>query len=310
MTITGDLKVMLDALGARFGDAAVLEAMVLVGLPTERSEYRSGTEASVYYIAERKSAEFLFENDLLEDVTVRTVADEEHGAYPTPDTLIEGLSGTATRTQTRAFFGDPEWSSASADRFKVDGGFVWVGYAEDRIAEISVMRTAPAGVLEAPEAAPTAEPTLDRTTVPPPGGEITTYLAALGLRPDDPALTPVLDLPGPTTDHSEHRQADGNIEFHLAARTSGTEFMFSHERLVAVLIGTQPRPAWDAYPRPDQLIEGLSGTATREEVRARFGRPVWEKESSDRFEVGGNYLQFEYHDGRIQVVVAAVGERA
>ncbi|WP_408896614.1 hypothetical protein ACJ5H2_16970 [Nocardioides sp. R1-1] len=140
-------------------------------------------------------------------------------------------------------------------------------------------------------------------------GEIRTYLDALGMDPNDPALTAVLDLPGPTTDTNEQREADGNVVFHLAARSNGTEFMFSHNQLVAVFIGTQPREAWGVYPRPDQLIDGLSGTATREEVRARFGEPVWHKDDSDRFQVGQDYLQFEYHDDRIQVVVAAIGER-
>lgn len=138
-------------------------------------------------------------------------------------------------------------------------------------------------------------------------GEIRTYLDALGMHPGDERLTAVLDLPGPTTDTNEQRDADGTVVFHLAARPDGTEFMFAGERLVAVFLGTQPREAWGVYPRADELVDGLSGTATRAEVRARLGEPVWEKEASDRFAVDGHYLQFEYDDDRIQVVVAAIG---
>lgn len=140
-------------------------------------------------------------------------------------------------------------------------------------------------------------------------GEIATYLAGLGMHPTDPSLTPILDLPGPTTDTNEHREAGGNIVFHLAARSNGTEFMFSGEQLVAVFLGTQPREAWGVHPRPDALIEGLSGTATRAEAREHLGEPVWESDTDDRFRVGDDYLQLHYDDDRIQIVIAAIGER-
>lgn len=140
-------------------------------------------------------------------------------------------------------------------------------------------------------------------------GEIQAYLGALGMRPDDQRLPAVLDLPGPTTDTNEEREAGGNVVFHLAARSSGTEFMFSGERLVAVFLGTQPREAWGVHPRPDALIDGLSGTATRDEARALLGEPVWQSDVADRFAAGPDYLQLQYADDRIQVVVAAIGER-
>lgn len=140
-------------------------------------------------------------------------------------------------------------------------------------------------------------------------GEVRVYLDALGMHPTDERLTAVLDLPGPTTDTNEEREAGGNVVFHLAARSNGTEFMFSGEQLVTVFLGTQPREAWGVYPRPDALIDGLSGTATRDEVRAKFGEPVWQKDDADRFEVGRDYLQFQYAEDRIQVIVAAIGER-
>lgn len=140
-------------------------------------------------------------------------------------------------------------------------------------------------------------------------GEIAVYLDALGMHPTDARLTPVLDLPGPTTDTNEQREPGGNIVFHLAARSNGTEFMFSGEQLVSVFLGTQPREAWGVYPRPDALIDGLSGTATRAEVRERLGEPVWASPTDDRFRVGDDYLQLHYSADRIQVVIAAIGER-
>lgn len=85
-------------------------------------------------------------------------------------------------------------------------------------------------------------------------GEVRAYLGALGMHPTDPRLTAVLDLPGPTTDTNEHREADGNVVFHLA-------------------------------------------------------EPDWESETDDRFRIDGDWLQLHYDDDRIQVVIAAIGER-
>ncbi len=117
-------------------------------------------------------------------------------------------------------------------------------------------------------------------------GGIETYLTALGMHPTDARLTAVLDLPGPTTDTNEEREAGGNVVLHFAARSSGTEFMFSGEQLVAVFLGTQPREAWGVYPGPDALIDGLSGTATRAEAREHLGEPLWESATDDRLRIG------------------------
>lgn len=141
-------------------------------------------------------------------------------------------------------------------------------------------------------------------------GEIQAYLGALGMPPTDERLTAVLDLPGPTTDTNTEKDAAGNVVFHLAARSSGTEFMFAAEQLVTVFIGVLPREAWGIYPRPDALIDGLPATASRDEVRAMFGEPVWQQDDADRFTVEGDCLQFQYRGDRIEVIVAAIGDRA
>jgi hypothetical protein len=139
-------------------------------------------------------------------------------------------------------------------------------------------------------------------------GEMQLFLDALGARADDERLQPVLDLPGDTTDTAESRGPDGHV-FQLVARRGGTEFLFGAGRLVAVFVGTQPREAWGAYPRADALIDGLSGTASRAEVRARFGDPDWHTDAADRYRAGEDHLQLQYRDDRIEVMVAAIGER-
>ncbi|WP_408896613.1 hypothetical protein ACJ5H2_16965 [Nocardioides sp. R1-1] len=143
MSITGDLGVMIGALGHPFGDPQVLDAMTLVGLPTERSEFTVGPTKRVYYTADQSIADFLFEEDVLQSVIIQVVADDKHGAYPAPDSLIDGLSGTASRDDVLARFGTPVKSTDASDRFSVDDVFVRFGYVDDRVADITVMRTAP-----------------------------------------------------------------------------------------------------------------------------------------------------------------------
>lgn len=140
-------------------------------------------------------------------------------------------------------------------------------------------------------------------------GEIRTYLDALGMHASDERLAAVLDLPGATTDTNTETDAEGNVVFHLAARSGGTEFMFAGERLVTVFIGLLPREAWGVYPRPGALIDGLSSTSTRAEARALLGEPVWHSDAADRFRMDEDYLQLQYRDDRVEVVVAAIGER-
>ena len=53
----------------------------------------------------------------------------------------------------------------------------------------------------------------------------------------------------------------------------------------------------------------LSGTASRAEVRARFGDPDWHTDAADRYRAGEDHLQLQYRDDRIEVMVAAIGER-
>ncbi|WP_425845030.1 hypothetical protein [Agrococcus sp. TSP3-2-1] len=144
MTIAGDLHTMASALGQPVTDERVLRAMTLVGLPVERSEFDVGPSKRTYLTAEQGLGEFLFEDGALDTVFLYTQPAEGRGAHPAADSLIEGLSGTATRAEVLERFGEPEWSNAEADRFEIDGAyFVRFGYADDRVEEVTVMREAP-----------------------------------------------------------------------------------------------------------------------------------------------------------------------
>lgn len=143
MTITGDLRVMADALGHPVADRRVLDAFALVGLPEARSEYLEGGVKTTYYTADEQLAEFIFRDDVLDAVIVHTHARDGHGAYPAPASLIDGLAGDAERDAVLARFGEPVSTRKASDRFAVEGGFVRFGYVEDRVVDISLMRRAP-----------------------------------------------------------------------------------------------------------------------------------------------------------------------
>lgn len=144
MTISGELTTMLGVLGLEQGDGGALDAMALVGMPSETSEFVEGGTTQLYLTARDSGTDFLFEDRRLTTVIIRTQPKAKYGAYPRPDALIDGLSGTASRDDVRDALGAPEWSSPAADRFLVDDRYVHFEYdAAGRIARITVMTEAP-----------------------------------------------------------------------------------------------------------------------------------------------------------------------
>lgn len=140
----GQLRTIADALDHSIPDPEIMDALVVAGLPSTRSDFDLGATKLSYLTSEDASTEFMFEKGVLQTVFIFTQPDDEHGAYPEPDALIEGLSGTATRDEVRAMFGEPEWSVAVADRFHVeDRLFIRFGYRDDRTTKITVMSHIP-----------------------------------------------------------------------------------------------------------------------------------------------------------------------
>ncbi|MBG6238423.1 hypothetical protein IWX78_001395 [Mycetocola sp. CAN_C7] len=139
-------------------------------------------------------------------------------------------------------------------------------------------------------------------------GELTTMMNVLGLQPADDRVLDAIDLVGGLSENSVFEEGDLTV-LYLTARDAGTDFLFENRTLASVIIRTQPQAKYGAYPRPDALIDGLSGAATRAEVVARFGVPEWTSATADRFVVDGRYLHVEF-DGsgrlvRITLMVSA-----
>ena len=144
MTLHGEITTFTDALGSAMTDEPALAAFAAVDLPASRSDYDLGDTHRTYLKAEDKGVEFVFEDGLLRTVFIATVDSPTRAAYPRPDALIDGLSGTASRAEVLARFGEPEWTSDEADRFQWAAAcYARFAYEDGRVVKISVMREVP-----------------------------------------------------------------------------------------------------------------------------------------------------------------------
>jgi hypothetical protein len=138
-------------------------------------------------------------------------------------------------------------------------------------------------------------------------GEITVLLDVLGHRQGDSRILEAIVLVGPKMEVSEY-DFDGEKSTYFVFKEAGTELLFEDDVLTSVMVRTQPDPedeTYGQYPRPDDLVQGLSATATREEVTAFLGSPERSGPSFDRYEVNNRYLHFEFGgNGRVARISA------
>lgn len=144
MTLHGEITMFADALGSSMTDERSLAAFAAVDLPAARSDYDLGDSHRTYLKAEDKGVEFVYEDGRLRTVFISTVGTSARRAYPRPDALIDGLSGTASRPEVLERFGQPEWTSEDADRFQLAPAcYARFAYESGRVVKISVMREVP-----------------------------------------------------------------------------------------------------------------------------------------------------------------------
>lgn len=89
---------------------------------------------------------------------------------------------------------------------------------------------------------------------------------------------------------------------------SAVQLLFEDGALRTVFVATQADGSTAAFARADELIEGLSGTATRAEVRALLGAPEWSSddpsEEADQFAVDDFFQHCIFVDDRIARITA------
>ncbi|MET9224553.1 hypothetical protein [Lentzea sp. NPDC003310] len=138
-------------------------------------------------------------------------------------------------------------------------------------------------------------------------GEIAVLLDVLGHRQGDSRILEAVVLVGPAMEVSEY-DFDGEKSTYFVFKEAGTELLFEDDVLTSAMVRTQPDPddeTYGVYPRPAELVHGLSTTATRDEVTAFLGTPERSGPSFDRFEVNNRYLHFEYGaNGRVARISA------
>ncbi|MEV6562834.1 hypothetical protein AB0M22_44450 [Nocardia sp. NPDC051756] len=127
-------------------------------------------------------------------------------------------------------------------------------------------------------------------------GEIAVMLGVLGLPLGDDRILAAIALVGPEMKVEEF-DWDEVQSMYYVFHPAGTDLLFEDKVLVSAMVRTQPDSADEAYglyPRPHDLLEGLSPTATRAEVTARLGKPERTGPNFDRYAVNGHYLHFEF----------------
>jgi hypothetical protein len=139
-------------------------------------------------------------------------------------------------------------------------------------------------------------------------GEMAVMLGVLGLRQGDGRVLDVVVLVGPAMEVDEF-DWDGERSTYFIFRPNGTELLFENDVLASVMVRTQPDgadPTYGLYPRPDELIDGLSATASRAEVAALLGEPERTGPNFDRYAVNGHYLHVEFDAGGRAAMLSAL----
>ncbi len=89
---------------------------------------------------------------------------------------------------------------------------------------------------------------------------------------------------------------------------SAVQFLFEDGVLRTVFVATQDDGSTAAFARADELIDGLSGTASRAEVRELLGAPEWTSEDpseeADQFAVDDFFQHVIFVDDRMARITA------
>lgn len=143
-------------------------------------------------------------------------------------------------------------------------------------------------------------------------GEMAVMLDVLGFPQGDDRILEVIALVGPTMEVEEFDWHEERSTYFIF-RPAGTDLLFESDVLISAIVRTQPDnedETYGPYPRPNDLVEGLSPTATRAEVAALLGKPERAGQNFDRYEVNGHYLHFEFdatgHTAKLSALLESV----
>ncbi len=203
--------------------------------------------------------------DGIDGMTFSLVGD---AAYPRPAALIAGLVPGGDREQVRAILGDPV--DPTADEYSLEGVRVRLGFVDGGLTEVAVER---------PDA------------LPPPGGPLGTFLAALGQPEEGPAFRAAARLAGAA---NQRWAASSGIRRRLIAFATGVAMQVEDDRVLSVRVPLASTPDGANLLDPSSLFPGLAWPATRADLHDVLGAPVASSGGTDLHRYGRSDLLVDY----------------
>lgn len=138
VNLSGDISTFLDALGSPADHAEELgRAIGLVGPGLEVETFEVDGRRSEHWHFRRTGAGFLLhENEIV--AIVLPIARDDGPVYEAAASLLTGVDLTADRASIVAAIGEPTRSSQWMDLWRLDGRYLRLDFADDRLTEVSV----------------------------------------------------------------------------------------------------------------------------------------------------------------------------
>lgn len=125
-------------------------------------------------------------------------------------------------------------------------------------------------------------------------GLVQRLVLALGAAPTS---REVVDIVGLADEPHRVSHVDALGRTHLRGADPGLVLVVDGDVVAEVVVRTR------TYPQADALVLGLTGEATRAEVRARFGPPQASTDEADAFGLDGYVQRAYYADDRLVALV-------
>ncbi|SEF12723.1 hypothetical protein SAMN04489740_4279 [Arthrobacter alpinus] len=298
-TISGDIATFLDALRHSLTSPRGLAVIALVGPRMEREDVVVNGVPSTHIAFPDAGTTLLYQRDKLVSALIYTTRTDEHEQYWQLGDLIDGVQVRSDRKTVVAALGAPRRASQDFDLYLTDYGYIRLDFENNKLTAVGVAQgdgadvdDSPDGVptgLTLPEAAPVSLPEIVTDAT----GDIEIFAAALGTSRTSPENAAVAAFLGGEPKVDKKNYGDTPAEYLIFA-TSGVTQLFKDGVATSIFI----KPAGDKknapYPIPDALIDGLSLTATREEINVFFANRIRSGEAYNLFRVNRRMLHFEF----------------
>lgn len=296
--IHGDIRTLLDALGAREGDARLDAALELVGGDYETETYNERGGEATYLLLSDRGVDFLLENGVLNTVFCYATQTEDHGIYGGAASLVDGIDFTVSRVGLAEALGTPARITTTFLLYQADPGIVQFVFEGNALTQIVASRHDLGG--GTPSELDLGEVVPDVGTVAV-EGELAVFLRAVGHEMYSPEHLEAIVLAGPPRESYEG-EADGAQWVYQNSPDTGVTLQFKEQVLVGALIELRNENGTRTYPSPELLIAGLPLPTSREVVLARLGEPDLSRDDMDLYLVGDQYLRFDFVDGQVASV--------